>query len=108
MLVFVILVGGVLYFFCCMKDDKSGQDKTLVKEMQDKKNKLKDACCRMKDQGKDIAGEVKFAAQYSAEEKKEGIKNTGEAVKTAAENIKDDVKGMKDSAESIFENGENA
>lgn len=107
MVVMAVLIGGVIYFLCSLKDD-NGTEGTLVKEMQEKKNKLKNACCSMKDQTKNIADEVKFAAQYTAEEMKDGWKNTGEAVKNAAENIKDDVKDMKESAESIFESGENA
>ncbi len=108
MVVMAVLIGGVIYFLCSLKGDGGNTEGTLVKEMQDKKNKIKNACCSMKDQTKNIADEVKFAAQYSAEEMKDGIKNTGEAVKNAAESIKDDVKDMRDSAESIFESGENA
>lgn len=107
MVVMAVLIGGVIYFLCCRKEDGDTKG-TLVKEMQEKKDKWKNACCSMKDQTKNIADEVKFAAQYTAEEMKDGWKNTGEAVKNAAENIKDDVKDMKASAESIFESGENA
>lgn len=108
MVVMAVLIGGVMYFLCSLKGDCEGTEGTLVKEMKEKKQKLKNACCSMKNQTKNIADEVKFAAQYTAEEMKDGWKNTGEAVKNAAENIKDDMKDMKESAESIFESGENA
>ena len=108
MVIMAVLIGGVIYFLCCLKGDDGGQEGTLVKEMQDKKDKLKNACCSVKDQTRNIADEVKFAAQYTAEEMKDGLKNTGEAVKTAADNIRNDVRDMKDSAESVFESGENA
>lgn len=108
MLIFALIIGGIVYFLCGKKEEDDGSDTVFVKEMRQKKEKLKDACSQMKDQSKNIADEVKFAAGYTAQEMKDSWKNSGEAVKTAAENIREDVREMKESAESVFESEEQA
>ena len=50
----------------------------------------------MKAQGGDIAREVKFAAEYSADEMKDSWKHAGEAVRNAASEIKADVYKRQD------------
>ena len=57
----------------------------------------------MKEQGEDIAKELKFAAEYSADEMKDSWKHAGEAVRHAANEIKEDVSEMKESAQAVFE-----
>ena len=52
---------------------------------------------------KDIAKELKFAAEYSADEMKDSWKHAGEAVRHAANEIKEDVSEMKESAQAVFE-----
>lgn len=53
--------------------------------------------------GEDIAKELKFAAEYSADEMKDSWKHAGEAVRHAANEIKEDVSEMKESAQAVFE-----
>ena len=57
----------------------------------------------MKEQGEDIAKELKFAAEYSADEMKDSWKHAGEAVRHAANEIKEDMSEMKESAQAGFE-----
>jgi hypothetical protein len=90
-----VLIGGAIYVCCKLKGDTENELDSLMQNMQKKTCKMKRVCCCMKDQTKNIADEVKFAAQYSAEEMKDGWKNTEEVLKDAAQNIKDDVSEMK-------------
>ena len=58
---------------------------------------------KSKKQGEDIAKELKFAAEYSADEMKDSWKHAGEAVRHAANEIKEDMSEMKESAQAVFE-----
>ena len=71
-----------------------------------KEKKVKQACECMKAQGEDIAREVKFAAEYSADEMKDSWKHAGEAVRNAASEIKADMSEMKESAQAVFKEDE--
>ena len=63
MVVFAVMVGGVIYYLKCK--DASGKEKgwILEEEAKAKREKLKEACGCVRDHTKDIASEVKFAAQ---------------------------------------------
>ena len=75
-------------------------------EAPGEKEKSEQACGCMKEQGEDIAKELKFAAEYSAGEMKDSWKHAGEAVRNAASEIKADVSEMKESAQAVFEEDE--
>ena len=55
---------------------------------------------------KDIAKELKFAAEYSADEMKDSWKHAGEAVRNAASEIKADMSEVKESAQAVFKEDE--
>ncbi len=100
-----VIAGAVFYFLCGLKGDDMQENGCLGKKLKDKKQKVKKACGCMKEQGEDIAKELKFAAEYSADEMKDSWKHAGEAVGSAADKIKQDISEMKDSAQAVFEDG---
>ena len=53
-----------------------------------------------------LGQEVKFAAEYSADEMKDSWKHAGEAVRNAASEIKADMSEMKESAQAVFKEDE--
>ena len=93
LVVIAMIAGAVFYFLCGLKGEDMYEEGSFGKKMQDKKKK----------QGEDIAKELKFAAEYSADEMKDSWKHAGEAVRHAANEIKEDVSEMKESAQAVFE-----
>lgn len=108
MVIFAVITGGVIYYLKSRDCNGNEKGSVLADEAKAKGEKLKAACGCVKDQTKDIASEVKFAAQYTADEMKDSWKNTADAVKNAAANIKEDMEEMKDSTGSVFESGDHA
>ena len=104
--VIAMIAGAVFYFLCGLKGDDMQENGCLGQKLREKKKKVKQACGCMKEQGEDIAKELKFAAEYSAGEMKDGWKHAGEAVRNAASEIKADVSEMKESAQAVFEEDE--
>ena len=103
LVVIAMIAGAVFYFLCGLKGEDMYEEGSFGKKMQDKKKKVKQACGCMKEQGEDIAKELKFAADYSADEMKDSWKHAGEAVRHAANEIKEDVSEIKESAQAVFE-----
>lgn len=103
LVVIAMIAGAVFYFLCGLKGEDMYEEGSFGKKMQDKKKKVKQACGCMKEQGEDIAKELKFAAEYSADEMKDSWKHAGEAVRHAANEIKEDVSEIKESAQAVFE-----
>ena len=95
-----MITGAVFYFLCGLKGEVIQENGYLGKKLRSKREKVKQACECMKAQGEDIAREVKFAAEYSADEMKDSWKHAGEAVRNAASEIKADMSEMKESAQA--------
>lgn len=106
MMVLAAMVGGVIYYL--KKTDACGQEngEKIAEKFGEKAKKVKETCCCVKEGTKDMASEMKFAAQYTAEEVRDGFKGAGEAMKHAAGTVKDDMKEIRDSVEAVFEDGE--
>ena len=60
LVVIAMIAGAVFYFLCGLKGDDMYEEGSFGKKMQDKKKKVKQACGCMKEQGEDIAKELKF------------------------------------------------
>ena len=93
--VIAMITGAVFYFLCGLKGEAIQENGYLGQKLRSKREKVKQACECMKAQGEDIAREVKFAAEYSADEMKDSWKHAGEAVRNAASEIKADMSEMK-------------
>lgn len=66
--VIAMITGAVFYFLCGLKGEAIQENGYLGQKLRSKREKVKQACECMKAQGEDIAREVKFAAEYSADE----------------------------------------
>ena len=104
--VIAMITGAVFYFLCGLKGEAIQENGYLGQKLRSKREKVKQACKCMKAQGEDIAREVKFAAEYSADEMKDSWKHAGEAVRNAASEIKADMSEMKESAQAVFKEDE--
>ncbi|ERK43771.1 hypothetical protein HMPREF0373_02261 [Eubacterium ramulus ATCC 29099] len=104
--VIAMITGAVFYFLCGLKGEAIQENGYLGQKLRSKREKVKQACKCMKAQGEDIAREVKFAAEYSADEMKDSWKHAGEAVRNAASEIKADMSEMKESAQAVFKENE--
>ena len=100
--VIAMITGAVFYFLCGLKGEAIQENGYLGQKLRSKREKVKQACECMKAQGGDIAREVKFAAEYSADEMKDSWKHAGEAVRNAASEIKADMSEMKESAQAAI------
>ena len=80
--------GARFFYFLCRLKGRNMYEEGVLEKMQDKRKNLKQACGCMKEQGEDIAKELKFAAEYSADEMKDSWKHAGEAVRHAANESK--------------------
>ena len=67
-------VGGIFYYCFCLKDDGSQEKGMLVKQMQEKGSRLKEA-------GKQVGEDVKQALSKTGSEVKEAVQMTGESMK---------------------------
>jgi len=107
-ILFAVMVGGVVYYLKCK--DENGEEKgcKIARAVKEKKDKFVGACGCVKDDAKDMASEVKYAANCTAGEVKDGLKASGAAVKSAAENIREDMDDIRQSAGSVFESGSHA
>ena len=104
--VIAMITGSVFYFLCGLKGEAIQENGYLGQKLRSKREKVKQACECMKAQGEDIAREVKFAAEYSADEMKDSWKHAGEAVRNAASEIKADMSEVKESAQAVFKEDE--
>ena len=104
--VIAMITGAVFYFLCGLKGEAIQENGYLGQKLRSKREKVKHACECMTAQGGDIAREVKFAAEYSADEMKDSWKHAGEAVRNAASEIKADMSEMKESAQAVFKEDE--
>ncbi|MCD8108557.1 MAG: hypothetical protein LUE14_00405 [Clostridiales bacterium] len=105
---FAVMVGGVVYYLKCK--DETGEEKgcKIARAVKEKKDQIVSACDCVKDETKDMASEVKYAAGCTAGEVRDGMRATGEAVKNAAENIREDMDEIRRSTGSVFESGSHA
>ena len=80
-------VGGVLYYCFSMKEDGMKEKGTLVKQMQQTGEKLKEA-------GKNVKEDVSYAFSQSGETLKEAASDIREDMDTMASAVREDVKNV--------------
>lgn len=86
-------IGGILYYCTCMRDEDSPQKSALVRQMQEKNNRLKEA-------GRQATADVRQAFVRTGEEFRDAAAAAGrewkEAAAHAGEEIRQGLSGEED------------
>lgn len=88
-------VGGILYYCLCVKDDSLEEKGTLVKQMQQTGERMKEA-------GKNVKDDVVQAFSRTGHECKEAAKQVGQNWKETANQVGSEVKNTASDVKGTF------